>query len=135
MRTHPNNLLLYVKWTWIMMISLHVRSNFDQSGTLVSQYIPWLNRWRITATSTSQLKKIRLFSMKSECSEGTTRKPIGTDFPRESTTVVTINDRSYMFVFCVPSISKHLLQLGTNNFEDGPDQCNVSKYPPLSEVI
>ena len=34
----------------------------------------------------------------SECSEGASRNSSGTDFLNESTTVVTINDKSYMFV-------------------------------------
>ena len=73
--------------------------------------------------------------MESKYSEGTTRKPIGTHFPKESATVVTINNNSYMFVLWGLSISKKSLQLGTNNFEYGTDQCNISKRPPLSEVI
>ena len=32
------------------------------------------------------------------CSEGVSRNPSGTDFPNESTIVVTINVKSYMFV-------------------------------------
>ena len=60
--------------------------------------------------------------MESKCSEGATRKVIGTDFPKESTAIVTINERSYMFVLCVPSINKKSLQLGTHNFEHGLDQ-------------
>ena len=41
-----------------------------------------------------------------ECSEGATRNLIETDFPKESKTIVTINDISYMFVLCVQSIGK-----------------------------
>ena len=81
------------------------------------------------------LRRFFCLFMESECSEGAARKPIGTYFPKESTTVITLNDKSYMFVLWVPLISKKSLQLGTNNFEYGPDQCNVSKRPPLSEVI
>ena len=33
-----------------------------------------------------------------ECSEGANRNSRGIDFPNESTTVVTTNDKSYMFV-------------------------------------
>ena len=34
----------------------------------------------------------------SECSEGASKNQSGTYFPNESTTVVIINDKSYMFV-------------------------------------
>ena len=44
--------------------------------------------------------------MEYECSEGATRNPIRTGFPKEPTSVVTINDTSYMFVLCMSSISK-----------------------------
>ena len=81
------------------------------------------------------LRRFVCLVMESEFSEGVTRKPIGTDFPKESSTFVTINDISYTFVLCVSLISKKSLQLGTHNVEYGPDQCDVSKRPSLLELI
>ena len=43
-------------------------------------------------------KRFMCLVIDSECSEGTSRNPSGTDFPNESTTVVTTNDKSCMVV-------------------------------------
>ena len=43
-------------------------------------------------------KRFICLVIKSECSEGVSRNPSRTDSPNESTTVVTTNDKSYMFV-------------------------------------
>ena len=73
--------------------------------------------------------------IESECSEDASRNLSGTYFPNESTTVVTTNDKSYIFVLSVPSISTKSLQLDTTDFDNGLDQCNVYKRPLLSEII
>ena len=39
-------------------------------------------------------KRFTCLVIDSECSEGANRNPSGTDFPNESTTVVTTNDKS-----------------------------------------
>ena len=61
-------------------------------------------------------KRLMCLVIDSECSEGASRNPSVTDFPNESTTVVTI-------------------KTGTNVLDNIIDQYNVSKRPPLSEVI
>ena len=43
-------------------------------------------------------KRFMCLVIDSECLEGASKNPSGTDFSNESTTVVTINDKSYMFV-------------------------------------
>ena len=43
-------------------------------------------------------KRFMCVVIDSECSEGANKDPSGADFPNETTTVVTINDKSYMFV-------------------------------------
>ena len=73
--------------------------------------------------------------MESRCSEGASRNLIGTDFTNESIIVVTANDKSYIFVLWVPSISTKSLYLGTQDSENRLDQSNVFKRPSLSKVI
>ena len=118
-----------------MMISIHVRCNLTKVGpssVIIDRY--WIDEGSQQPVRVN-LRRFICLVIESEYPEGATRKPIGTDFPKELRTVVTINDKPYMFILWVPSISKKSLQLGTENFEYRPDQNNVYKRPPLSEII
>ena len=53
----------------------------------------WIDEWSQQSVRANFRNFIYLV-MESECSEGATRKSIGADFPNESTTVVTMNDKS-----------------------------------------
>ena len=64
-------------------------------------------------------KRFMCLVIDSECSEGANRNPSRTDLPNESTTVVTTNDKSCMFVLRVLSINTKSLKTDTSVFDNG----------------